>query len=90
MRVFAVRLLGQIGSERDTPPIVALLSDKDPTISCNAATTLQAIGNHRTLTALDVWLNSGNHQDNEVLRKHVAKCRDELKQRLEKEKRARN
>ena len=41
---------------------------------------------------MDVWFNSatshnsGNDRDNEVLRKRVAKYRDELKQRLEKEK----
>jgi HEAT repeat protein len=92
----AVRLLAHIGSEREIPPIVALLSDTDITVGYGAATALLAIGNERAVDAMTVWLNSGNHRvddpdnlreevkrGNEVLRQHVAKCRDELKQRLE-------
>ena len=41
---------------------------------------------------MDVWLNSGmrrdNARDDEWVRKHVAECRDELKQRMEKAKKS--
>ena len=50
-----------------------------------AATTLVAIGDQRTVAALDVWLNSSSNWGDRVLREHVTKCRDELKQRLDKE-----
>jgi HEAT repeat protein len=90
VRRCAVILLGQIGGPRDTPPVVALLSDKDRTVSYAAAKSLAAIGGSRDLTAIEVWLRAGNHRDDGELLGHVAKCRDELKQRLEKEKKARN
>ena len=86
LRRGAVELLAQIGSPRDATPVVALLSDKEWTISISAAKTLAAIGDERTLVALDIWLNSGSYQDHKVVREHVMKSRDELKERLEKEK----
>ena len=59
-----------------------------------AATVLLAIGDERTVVAMDVWLNSDmrryNPADDEWVRKHVIKCRDELKQRLEKQKKSQN
>lgn len=82
----ALLLLEQIGSEQDIPPVVALLSDTDTTISYRAATVLLALGNLRSVTAIDVWLNSGNHREQTELRQYVTKCRDDLKQRLEKPK----
>ena len=35
---------------------------------------------------MDVWLNSGNWKDDRMMRERVAKCRDELKERLDKAK----
>jgi hypothetical protein len=87
VRYRAVRLLSHIGGQAEVTPVVALLADTDPTVSYNAATTLKVISSdHRTVAALDIWLNSGNHSDQKELREHVAKCRDELKQRLAKAK----
>lgn len=86
VRLPAVHLLGQIGSERDAAPVVALLSDERPEASYAAAKTLVVIGDQRALVAFDVWLLTGNHRENGDLRQHVAKCRDKLKQRLEKAK----
>lgn len=92
VRRAVVALLAQIGSSRDAAPVVALLSDTDWTISLAAAKTLAAIGDRRALAAMNVWLNSGsplkdrNERFNELHRQDVAKCRDELKQRLDKAK----
>jgi HEAT repeat protein len=87
VRLSAVALLGQIGSERDVAPVVALLSDETWEVSFAAAKTLAAIGDRRALAAMNVWLNSGLHRANaagyEAQRKHVIKCRDELKERLD-------
>lgn len=86
VRRTAVELLAQIGSSRDAAPVVALLSDKEWTISFAAAKTLATIGDQRTLIAMDVWLNTNVYKDDEQLREHIIKCRDELKARLDKEK----
>lgn len=93
LRTAALFLLEKIGGPRETPPIVAILSDKKPGVARGAATVLLAIGDERTVVAMDVWLNSDMRRDDprgdEWVRKHVAECRDKLKQRLEKEKKAR-
>ena len=86
VRWSAVHLLEEIGSSRDTAPVVALLSDERREVSYAAAKALIAIGDQRTVAAMDVWLNSGNHRDIEQLLAHVKKCRDELKERLKKAK----
>jgi hypothetical protein len=85
-RFYTVRCLGKIGSSREVAPVVALLADEHPEVVVVAARTLAAIGDQRAVAALDIWLNSGSNRNNEALREHVAKCRDELRRRLEKEK----
>jgi HEAT repeat protein len=90
IRAAALFLLEKIGSPRDAQPVVALLSDKKSLIAEAAATVLLALGDQRTVVAMDVWLNSESHRDKEWLRKHVAKCRAELKQRLGKAKKTGN
>jgi HEAT repeat protein len=85
-RFYTVRCLGKIGSTREVAPVVALLADEHPEVVGVAARTLAALGDQRAVAALDIWLNSGSNRNNEVLRKLVAESRDELKQRLEKEK----
>lgn len=89
LRMGALRLLAEIGRVSDAPPVVALLSDEDYSCAYNAAVTLAAIGGPRELAAFDVWFVTNPRRKNEELRQHVAKCRDELKLRLEKEKKAR-
>jgi hypothetical protein len=86
VRQYAAKLLGVIGGERDAAPIVALLADEKTEVSYAAAKALVAIGEGPTVVAMGVWLNSGNHREDRGLREHVAKCRDELRQRLEKAK----
>jgi HEAT repeat protein len=86
VRWCAVRLLGQIGSRKDSPPIVALLWDEDITIVRAAAEALAVIGGDRELTALDIWLKSGNHRTIVDLRRTVQQCRDALQRKVEEEK----
>lgn len=94
VRWSAVGLLAKIGSERDTSPIIALLSDDDFTTGIVAAAAVQAIGGPRDLVALDTWLRANSdkrftpeyRKQYEILREHVTKARDELKQRLDKQK----
>ena len=78
----AVRLLGEIGSEQDTPPVVALLSDHEELVCFAAAKALAAIGGKRDVAAMDVWLRSGNHRDWPKYLAHVKRCRDDLEVRL--------
>jgi HEAT repeat protein len=94
VRRSAVQLLAQIGSDHDVAPVIAMLSDEDFTIGIAAAKTIQAIGGSRDLAALDTWLRVTNdkrytpkyRQQYEELREYVAKARDGLKERLDKEK----
>ena len=85
----ALRLLAEIGTTKETPPILALLSDKEWTLCIAAAEALTEMGDQRTLAALNVWLNSSAERTDkshtEVL-KHITKARDDLKARLEKAK----
>lgn len=91
VRRSALILLAKIGSTRETAPSVALLSDPDLTVAVAAAKTLAEIGDERTLQAMDIWLNA--HRDREgqtmeLVRGHVTKHRDTLKQRLDSAKKA--
>ena len=92
VRRSAVQLLAHIGSSRDIAAVVALLSDKEWTVSIVAAKTLVAIGDRRALAAMDVWLATSypradrNARFDETHRQDIAKYRDELKARLDKEK----
>ncbi len=92
LRRSSLHLIAGIGSSRDSAPIVALLSDKEWTVCIAAAKALAKIGDQRTLTAMNVWLNSSsprkdrNELFDKSFREDIAKYRDELKQRLEKEK----
>lgn len=84
VRESAVQLLAQIGSERDSVPVVAMLSDDHREGTLAAAKTLTAIGNQRTVIAFDVWLQNNRREDRELLRK-IETYRDELNARLDKE-----
>lgn len=91
VRRVAVQLLAQIGTVADLAPVVAMLSDSEWTNAIAAGKTLAAIGDKRTLTAMDVWLNShaGKADSDKIqveVHKHVTKARDELKARLDKAK----
>ena len=94
VRRVAVSFLGEIGSERDTAPIVALLADEEFTVGVAAAKTLSTIGGPRELAALNIWLTVTKPENYskewqgsyESLRKNVIKSRDALKERLDKEK----
>ncbi|HEY7153802.1 MAG TPA: hypothetical protein VH575_07565 [Gemmataceae bacterium] len=79
----AVILLKQIGSAGEASPVVALLSDKDKVVVHYAAKTLTAIGGSNEVVAMDVWLRGVSHRGDGDLRKHVQKCRDALKKRLD-------
>ncbi len=94
VRRVAVSFLGEIGSERDASPIVALLADEEFTVGVSAAKTLSTIGGPRELAALNVWLTvtkpetySKEWQGRyDSLRRNVTNSRDALKARLDKEK----
>ena len=94
VRSYAVSLLGNIGSERDTAPIVALLADEEFTVGVAAAKALSIIGGPRELAALNIWLTVTKPENYskewqgryESLRKNVTNSRDALKERLDKAK----
>ena len=82
IRRSAVGFLARVGSPGDVPPVVALLSDTEWTVSVAAAKTLAAIGDWRAVNAMDAWLDANGRAAGHLLR-HVKECRDELKRRLE-------
>jgi hypothetical protein len=83
VRLNAVLLLKDIGSPAETSPVVALLSDKRVEIIYAAAKTLAAIGGPNEVVAMEVWLRGASDRDDPKLLRHVRKCRDALKKRLE-------
>jgi len=87
VRRSAVQLLGQIGSYRDASPLVALLWDEERTVVYAVAQTLSLIGSERELTALDIWIKSGNHRADAELRRFVQQFRDALQRKIEEDKR---
>ena len=68
VRCAALILLREIGSAKDTPPIIVLLSDEHLPVVHAAARTLAAIGDKRTVSAMDVWLKSLHHFNDKELR----------------------
>ena len=86
VRLSAVILLGRIGSRSDASPIVALLWDENVVVVNAAAKALSVIGGERELTALDIWIKSGNHRERIGFRQDVQQLRDALQRRVEDEK----
>ena len=84
LRWNAVHLLREIGSAEDGPALVTLLSDEDVPVVFAAAEALAAIGSTRELDAMDTWLHGPSRLNDDDLRQHVKKCRDALKERLDK------
>jgi hypothetical protein len=85
VRRSAVSLFGRIGGREEAPLAAVCLCDnpfEHEGIIRAAATTLTAIGGPNELAAMDEWLRSDSYRDNADLRKHIQKCRDELKNRL--------
>jgi hypothetical protein len=56
VREQAALLLGEIGTNTEASPLVALLSDKDSFVAKAAGKSLAAIGGPREVLAMDVWL----------------------------------
>jgi HEAT repeat protein len=90
VRYWAVAAVGQIGTRDDLPALAAFLASDDRQTVKMAAAAIAHIGGEAALTVLDVWLLTGRDRNDADLRKHVTERRDDLKQRLEKEKRARS
>jgi hypothetical protein len=82
VRSAALELMAEIGTERDTAPVVALLSDEDSGVRRKAARTLAKIGGKRDLVAIDVWLSVGEHYKDREHYRGVEKARAELEKRL--------
>jgi hypothetical protein len=84
IRRVALELLEEIGDDRDTAPVVTLLSDPDSGVRRRAARTLAKIGGWRDLEAMDAWLQNGDHLGDGDHVMKAKKCRDELEERLKK------
>jgi HEAT repeat protein len=74
------------GDRRHVPIVVAMLFDPEPIVCYSAADAIVKIGSPEALVAVESWLDHSPHPEEGDLRHHVVKCRDELKQRLEKRK----
>jgi hypothetical protein len=71
------------GSEWDTAPVIALMSDKELDVRYEAATVLEKIGGKRDLIAMDAWLKTGSAlRDEKEFLSHVKDCRNKLEKRL--------
>lgn len=85
VRLFAVQLLGGIGTADDTTSLAAFLSDENKFTVQGAARSIAELGGQRDLAALDVWLVAGRGRDNADLRKFVSDCRDRLAKKVERD-----
>jgi HEAT repeat protein len=86
VRLWTIALVGQVGTRDDLPPLVAFLAcDHKMTVKM-AASAVAHLGGEAALTALDVWLLTGHLREDQDIRQHVTKRRDELKERLDKQK----
>ncbi len=86
IRMFALKLLGVIGTEQEIGPIIVMLSDEENEVSYAAAVALAAIGNERTVIAFDLWIKSPSNKAKVSKLKDMKQCREELRVRLDKEK----
>ncbi len=77
VRQYAVMLLREIGSGRDTPPVVAMLYDESKYARMSAAISLRKLGGKADLAALNVWLTNSRQEDPQVT-EFVREYRDEL------------
>ncbi len=82
VRRAALELLGEIGSERNTTPIVALLSDENTAVRRDAARVLGKIGGKRDLVAIDIWLKTGNYRNDKDQVQILKASRDAIEKRL--------
>ena len=86
LRYSAMVLIRQIGQPKHCTPVAALLADSELKCLVLAVDTLAVIGDENALLALDVWLANGNRRDDKRLQEYVRKYRNQLKERLAKEK----
>lgn len=85
VRRTAVELVGAVGGPGDAAPVVGLLWDEDLSTVLPAAKALAAVGDRRTVAAIEVWLKRGNHREDDDLRRRVENFQAELVERLKKE-----
>jgi HEAT repeat protein len=83
--LWLIRLLGDIGSRRDTAPLVALLYDSNPIVVRDALAALGKLGGEREQVAIDIWLKS------KAADLHAAEqARAAIRKRVEEEKKRKN
>jgi hypothetical protein len=78
-----IQLLGDIGSRRDTAPLVALLYDSNPIVVQDALEALGKLGGEREAAAIDIWLKAkaANLRAGEEARAAIRKRVEEEKKR---------
>lgn len=86
VRLWAIPVIGQIGTKDDLPILVAFLSSEHNGTVKMAASAVASIGGDAAMNALDIWLLCGGDRNDADLRKTVTIYRDELKGRLDKQK----
>jgi HEAT repeat protein len=82
VRKYAAKFLGKAGGSKQALSLVALLSDTESTVVWASAEALSAIGDERTLNAMNAWLAGRTPRYNADLREHVEGCRNALRTRL--------
>jgi HEAT repeat protein len=85
-RYRAVVLLGQIGSVKEAPPLVALLNDPKSGVAGAAATAVGKIGGDRELLAMTIWLKNADLRKDPETVKDVRAAIEQITKRLEKKK----
>lgn len=81
----AVRLLKQIGTAQESAPVIAMLWCSEWTTKYAAAETLVVIGDRRTVDAMQIWVTHSRNQQDRKLYDHVVKCRNDLWDRINRE-----
>ena len=86
MRMAAAELIGDIGTAKEAPPLIALLYDEESGAAGAAALALGKIGGQRELLALTIWQrNNAKSEDVETI-KDVNKAIEQIRKRIEKKK----
>jgi hypothetical protein len=83
VRWAAVKLLEQIGTEKDTATLYPMMTDPELVVRYAAPKAIAAIGGRRDLAKLNKLLQANKFQDGDDYRAKLEKYRDAMKKRLD-------
>lgn len=86
VRIEAAKLIGQIGTTKDAPPLIAMLNDPQSGVAGTAAASLGKIGGARERLALTIWLKNTDPKKDPETVKDVRVAIEQISKRIDKKK----